>query len=177
MAEKKLRYPNKSGNGKNSPVIGDNGVHTKPGDNSRIAAILLEVLRWGTVDKSNVAEMEKRFIKYVDFCMKNDVRITNQLTYLALGINKDIVYEWTVGGQRTKEHADFIKKITHFCSSYREQLGADGKLNPVTLIWWQKNYDGFVDKSEIVLTPKNPLGELKDPLEIQKRLSSGVVED
>lgn len=32
-------------------------------------------------------------------------------------------------------------------------LGADGKLNPVTLVWWQKQYDGMVDKQELVVTP------------------------
>ncbi len=64
-----------------------------------------------------------------------------------------------------------------FCASYREQLGADGKLNPVTLVWWQKNYDGLVDKSEVVLTPNNPLGDMKDPTDIRKRLSEGIVDE
>ena len=40
--------------GGNSPVIGDNGVHTKPGDNSKIAGFLMEVGKWGPVDKSDV---------------------------------------------------------------------------------------------------------------------------
>ena len=38
----------------------------------------------------------------------------------------------------------------------------DGKINPVTGIFWQKNYDGMKDQSEVVLTPNNPLGEQKD---------------
>jgi hypothetical protein len=32
---------------------------------------------------------------------------------------------------------------------------ADGKLNPVVGIFWQKNYDGFKDQQEVVLAPKN----------------------
>lgn len=49
-------------------------------------------------------------------------------------------------------------------------MGANGKLNPATLIWWQKNYDGFVDKTETVVTPNNPLGMAEDPKEIEKRI-------
>ena len=67
--------------------------------------------------------------------------------------------------------------MQRFCGSYRELLGADGKLNPVTLIWWQKNYDGFVDKQELVVTPNNPLGDITSPEEIKKRLGEGIPED
>jgi len=163
--------------GRNSPVIGTNGVHTLPGDNSKIAATLLQILQWGEVDKSNVKELEMRFARFLEYCIKHDVRITNQLTYLALGISAENARDWTAGGYRTREHSLFIKKVKHFCATYREQLGADGKLNPVTLIWWQKNYDGMVDKTEVVLTPNSPLGELKDPTDIQRRLAAAVVID
>ena len=36
----------------------------------------------------------------------------------------------------------------------------DGKVNPVTGIFWQKNYDGMKDQQEVVLTPnQNVLGD------------------
>jgi len=36
----------------------------------------------------------------------------------------------------------------------------DGKVNPVTGIFWQKNYDGLRDAQEIVVTPNaSPLGD------------------
>ena len=39
----------------------------------------------------------------------------------------------------------------------------DGKINPVTGIFWQKNYDGMRDQQEVVLTPNvSPLGEQAD---------------
>ena len=175
MKEKK--YPSKSKNGKNSPVIGDNGVCAKPGDNSKIAAILLQILRWGNVDRTDINALEYRFCQMIDYCINHDVRISNQMMYLALGLTRDNVFEWERGETYTKSHADFIKKVKSFCASYREQLGVDSKLNPITLIWWQKNYDGFVDKSEVVYTPNNPLGELKSADEIRQRMIEGVVEE
>ena len=139
--------------GKNSPVIGDNGVMTKAGDNAKYAGVLATILSWEPVDKTDVAQLDERFVQFVNFCAENDVRITNQTAYLALGISKDEVYDWGNGHTRDKAHADFIKKVKAFCSAYRELLGAEGKLNPVTLVWWQKQYDGMVDKQELVLTP------------------------
>mgnify|MGYP001163149871 FL=1 len=160
--------------GGNSPVIGDNGVHTKPGDNSKIAGFLMEVGKWGPVDKSDVQAMEKRFWNYVALCFERDVRVTNQVAYFAIGITKDDVYNWENGLTRSSEHRDFIKKVKTFCGSYREMLGADGKLNPVTLVWWQKNYDGLVDKSEVVLTPNNPLGTITDQKQLEERIAGSV---
>ena len=148
--------------GGNSPVIGDNGVHTKPGDNSKIAGFLIQA-------------MEKRFWNYVALCFERDVRVTNQVAYFAIGITKDDVYNWENGLTRSSEHRDFIKKVKTFCGSYREMLGADGKLNPVTLVWWQKNYDGLVDKSEVVLTPNNPLGTITDQKQLEERIAGSVV--
>ena len=137
--------------GGNSPVIGDNGIHTEPGDNSKIAGFLMEIGKWGPVDKSDVQAMEKRFWDYVSLCFEKDFRVTNQVAYFAMGITRDDVYDWENGRSRSSEHSALIKKVKTFCGSYREMLGANGKLNPVTLVWWQKNYDGLVDKSEVVI--------------------------
>ena len=75
----------------------------------------------------------------------------------------------------SSEHRELIKKVKAFCGSYREMLGADGRLNPVTLVWWQKNYDGLVDRQEVVLTPNNPLGTITDQKQLEERISGSVV--
>ena len=160
-----------------SPVIGDNGLNLKPGDNTRYTGIMLEIKSWGEVDTSDVQALQERFWKFVEFCGQADIRVTNMLAYFALGINKDTAGDWKHGRTRTPELSRFIKGVQDFCASYRELLGADGKLNPVTLIWWQKNYDGFVDKQEIVVSPNNPLGDVTSPEEIKKRLDEGIPED
>lgn len=161
--------------GGNSPVIGDNGVHTQPGDNAKYAGVLATILRWGPVDKSDVDALEKRFWNFVDYCMEHDVKVTNQVTYLAMGITKDDVYNWENDRTRSPAHSELIKKVKSFCAAYREMLGADGRLNPVTLVWWQKNYDGLVDRQEVVLTPNNPLGTITDQKQLEERIAGSVV--
>lgn len=154
-----------------SPVIGDNGLKMKPGDNSKLVGIMLAIHEWGPVDRKDAAALEQRFWDFVDFCGRNDVRVTNQLAYYAMGISKDDVYHWSNGQYvPSPAHRDMIQKVKAFCSTYREMLGANGKLNPATLIWWQKNYDGFVGKTETIVTPNNPLGIVEDPKEIEKRI-------
>lgn len=138
--------------GGNSPVIGSNGVKSSKADNSRMAHTLMEIHSWGGVDRSDLAAMDDRFWKFVDYCEQNGIRVTNQLAYYALGIDRDTAYDWEHGRARTREHAEFIKMVKNFCSAYREMLGAEGKINPVTLVWWQKNYDGFRDQTEVVVT-------------------------
>ena len=51
----------------------------------------------------------------------------------------------------------------------------DGKVNPVTGIFWQKNYDGMKDQQEVVLTPnQNPLGEQKDAESLKQKYLENI---
>jgi hypothetical protein len=98
------------------------------------------------------------------------MKIGNQAAYAAIGINKDNVYDWTVRREANPARADFLKRVQKVCAMYREGLMEDGKVNPVTGIFWQKNYDGMKDQQEVVLTPNtNPLGEQKDAEALQQK--------
>lgn len=122
-----------------------------------------EILPTEPLDNEDVDEMERRFNNYLRKCAEWDMKIGNQAAYAAIGINKDLVYEWTVRRQSNPRRTEFIKKVQQFCAMYREGLMEDGKVNPVTGIFWQKNYDGMKDQQEVVLTPNtSPLGEQKD---------------
>lgn len=145
---------------KKSPCVGDNGVSVEAGDNSKYARFLGEVSSWPPIDKTNVDSLEERFNMYIQFCINNDMKIGNQACYFALGINKDDVYDWTHGRKGTPRHSDFIKKVREFCAAYREFLMQDGKVNPVTGIFWQKNYDGLKDQQDLVLTPNQRLSDM-----------------
>jgi hypothetical protein len=62
-------------------------------------------------------------------------------------------------------------------ASFDAEMVTEGKINPVTYIFRAKNYFGLQDKQEYVLTPNNPLGDTKDPAEIQKRLLEGIADE
>ena len=165
MAENKPAEKNPHGlkgkpsNGRNSPVIGNNGIHTEPGDNARYASIIAEIMTWPEVDRHDVGALQKRMEEYVNFCAKHDLKMGNQMCYLALGISKDDVYDWEHGRSLTSAHSDFIKKVKKICAGNRELLMQDGKVNNIIGIFWQKNYDGMKDQQEMILTPNQPLGQ------------------
>ena len=115
------------------------------------------------LDLDDVAEMERRFVKYLALCAEWDMKVGNQAAYAAIGITKDHVYDWVNRVSGNPARAEFIKKVQQYCGMYREALMEDGRVNPVTGIFWQKNYDGMKDQQEVVLTPNtSPLGEQKD---------------
>lgn len=189
--------------GKNSPVIGDNGLHLQAGDAAKTAKALefliftdpyfketfseidfsdeanlsAKILELAATppDFRNVETLKRRFVGFISYCMVNDVKFGNLAVYQAIGIEKQTAYDWENGVSRTREHSYFIKKIKQFCGTYRELLGATGGLNPVTLVWWQKNYDGLVDTQQIVVKPA--AADIPDASDLQKRITGTVVLD
>ena len=175
VREEDIAKPKKPrGVGKNSPVIGDNGVNLQQGDASKYAKILLELASWEKVDKTSVPALEHRFLEYINYCAENDIKLGNQVCYIALGISKDDVYNWEHGRSMTSAHCDFIKKIKSICAGNREFLMQDGKINPITGIFWQKNYDGLRDTQNIEISGNKPLGDTPNLEEIAKQLPQDI---
>lgn len=55
-----------------------------------------------------------------------------------------------------------------------EEYMQNGKINPVSGIFLMKNNFGYADKTEVVVTPNNPLGEAGDRAEIEARYRDSV---
>lgn len=51
---------------------------------------------------------------------------------------------------------------------------ADGKVNAVAGIFWQKNYDGLKDQQEVVIEPRNQIEADKTPEEVQQMLADDI---
>lgn len=144
-------------------IVADQNPDLPQGYNTRRIAFMQEILPTEPLDNDDVDEMERRFQRYLQKCAEWDMKIGNQAAYAAIGLNKDLVYEWTHRQLGNPRRTEFVKKVQQFCAMYREGLMEDGKVNPVTGIFWQKNYDGMKDQQEVVLTPNtSPLGEQKD---------------
>ncbi len=146
-----------------SPVIRDNNPDLPMGYNTRRIQFMQAILPTEPLDINDVEEMERRFARYLELCALWDMKVGNMAAYAAIGIDKSQAFEWVNRVLGNPERTNFIKKVQKVCAMYREGLMEDGKVNPVTGIFWQKNYDGMKDQQEVVLTPNtNPLGEQKD---------------
>lgn len=144
-------------------IIADNHPDLPDGYNTKMIQFMMEIMPTEKLDVWDVDEMERRFLNYLRVCAERDVKVGNQAAYFAIGIDKDTVRDWiqqdpNMRNQRTR----FVKKVKQICGMTRENLMQDGKINPVTGIFWQKNYDGLKDQTETIITPNNPLGDATD---------------
>ena len=153
----------------NSPITQAQKAEMPEGYNAKVTAFMMEIMPKEPLDTQDVAEMERRFMNYVQKCSEWDMKVGNQAAYMAIGITKEQAWEWENVVKGNPACSDFVKKVRQFCGVFREGLMQDGKVNPVTGIFWQKNYDGMKDQTEMVLTPNNPLGEQKDMKALEQK--------
>lgn len=153
----------------NSPIMQAQTKEMPEGYNARLVSFMMEITPTEPLDLHDVPEMERRFANYLQKCAECDMKVGNQAAYMAIGITKQQAWEWENNASRNPARADFIKKVRQICGVFREGLMQDGKVNPVTGIFWQKNYDGMKDQTEMVLTPNNPLGEQKDMKALEQK--------
>ncbi len=158
---------------KKSPVIGNNGITATKEEISKITAHALEIALWDEIDTKDPEQLRDRTLKYLQYCIDNNIKPGNLGLYNAWGITKGEVsniQQREPGSQRTA----VIKKSRQIMSQIREQLMADGKVNAVAGIFWQKNYDGLKDQQEVVIEPRNQIEADKTPEEVQQMLADDI---
>ena len=159
--------PPKGGNG----FVGEATNARVPADyNAKQIQFMREILPTEPLDPDDVDEMERRFNHYLDVCARYDIKMGNQAAATAIGTTASQLICWERETKSNPTRAAFCKKVRQLCAMYREGLMADGKVNPVTGIFWQKNYDGLRDQSEVILTPNtDPLGDKKDAEQLKDK--------
>lgn len=120
------------------------------GENTRYITHTLEVQQIGIGSNPNdINDLKARFIKYLEVCAKNDMKLGNMAAYCAMGITKDMAFDWEHGNTRGIEHKMFIRFVKSVIAAYRESAVAEGKINPVIGIFWQKAFDGLNEMTEV----------------------------
>lgn len=141
----------------------------EPGDNSRFIRHALVSWNLPPIDISDPKQVENRIGEYFQYCTDNDRKpqIVGMCNWL--GITRDTLNKWQNGVTRPGEHSDIVKRAV----SMIEEMWADymqaGKLNPATGIFLAKNWYGYKDVADVVVTPNNPMQDL-DAETARKRL-------
>ena len=138
---------------------------------SRYANFVLAVKRISDgVNIKDADDMRRRFYQYLMLCESCNMKIGNMNAYSAMGITKQQADLWRNGGSGSNpDRKRLIDEVDSVCTGYREQLIADGQINPVTGIFWQKNYDGLRDVQEHSVFQGDPLGEKRSAKEIAEQ--------
>lgn len=166
--------------GNNSPVIGNNGITTEPGDNTKYIAVSMELTDLPAIDLHDPKQVKDRLHDYFNIHMKYDMKPTVAGMAMALGNGITRQTLWAIKNDRPSggagyktalpsEVADSIKKAYLLLENLWENYAQNGKMNPVTSIFLGKNNFGYLDKQEYVLTPNTQQDNDYDPDSIRKR--------
>lgn len=145
--------------GKNSPVIGDNGLQVEPGDNTKYLMVSMQLMELPNIDLKDVEQVKARLSQYFRIQADNDLKPTVAGMGLALnGMDRRRLWEIrTDVPDRNKdlppETRDTIKKAYKLMENLWENYMQNGKINPVSGIFLGKNNFGYQDKTEYVVTP------------------------
>ena len=158
MAENK---PKRKSNGKNSPVIGDNGLMVEPGDNTKYLSLGMELFRLPAIDLKVPEQVENRLNEFFEIHARYDMKPTVAGMGMALGLDRRRLWEIKTGNYNTSKSIeelptltkDAIKKAYKLMENLWENYMQNGKINPVSGIFLGKNNFGYQDKTEYVVTP------------------------
>ena len=99
-----------------------------------------------TVNLKDPESIKAGFANYLVLCQRNGCRVSNVGAAAALGVKWWTITNWSRDGN--KEYKAIAETILTACSLIREQLIAEGSINPVIGIFWQRNFDGLRNDTE-----------------------------
>lgn len=152
--------------------------HTEPGEMSALIRNAIELSSFGDVDTNNTQQVEQRIKDYFAYCIQNDIRPSAEGMALALNTTRTTLWRWREGVESNKPEGvrNAIKKGYSLLNYLLTQLMQDGHINPVSGIFLLKNNYQYFDKSEVVITPNNPL-ETTDPTQARNKYIQALPED
>lgn len=167
-------------NGKNSPVIGDNGLMTESGDNAKYLSLGMELFNLPAIDLKDPKQVNDRLNKFFEIHARYDMKPTVAGMGMALGLDRRRLWEIKTGNFGTQKSLselptltkDSIKKAYEYMEILWENYMQNGKINPVSGIFLGKNNFGYQDKQEMVLTPNTNQEVDYNVDDIKKRLSA-----
>jgi len=148
---------------------------TEPGDNSRFIRHALVAWDLPPIDISDPEQVKNRITEYFIYCEKNDRK--PQLVGMAnwLGVSRETLNTWKRGEYRSETHSDIIKKAVDVLEEIWADYMQNGKINPASGIFLGKNFFGYRDEQQVVITPNNPL-ETADPETARKKYLDAIPE-
>lgn len=149
---------------------------TKPGDNSRYIRHAMVAWNLPPIDISDPEQVQQRITDYFDYCEQNDRK--PQLVGMAnwLGVSRETLNTWKRGEYRSETHSDIIKKAVDVLEEIWADYMQNGKINPASGIFLGKNFFGYKDVQDVVVTPNNPLDNLNGD-QARKRYQDALPEN
>lgn len=152
--------------------------YVEPGDNSRIVADVLYARSLPKIDTSDDKQVEQRITDYFKYCIEHDRKPSMLGVANWLGVSRMTVNYWKRGVFRQDgRHKEIIESTISALEEMWLDYMMEGKMYPANGIFIAKNLFGYKDVQDVVVTPNNPMGEIENPEDLQKRIEESVVID
>ena len=125
------------------------------------------------IDLDDDQAVRDRIDYYFDYCTQQGLKPVVEGLALAIGIDRRTLWDWENSNRRAElssTRADIIKKAKDYIAFLMSDAAMSGQVNPVTWIFYAKNYFGMTDRQEFIVTPTQPLGDQFTADEIAKRV-------
>ena len=172
--------------GKNSPVIGDNGIMAEPGDNTKYLNLGMKLFNLPPIDLKDPQQVNDRLNEFFQIHAEADMKPTVSGMGMALGLDRRRLWEIKTGNFGTNKSLsqlptptmDSIKRAYEYMEILWENYMQNGKINPVSGIFLGKNNFGYQDKTEYVVTPNmnNDSDYNKDDIIARYTIDSPTIE-
>lgn len=148
--------------------------NVQPGDNARFIRFALASWDLPPIDISDPKQVEDRILLYFKHCAENDRK--PQIIGMAnwLGVGRSTLDDWKRGRVRSGAHSDVIQKAVSLLEEQWIDYMQSGKVNPAAGIFLAKNWYGYKDTQDVVVTPSAPYEE-GNPEDVAKKYVEGMV--
>jgi len=151
--------------------------NVEPGDNSRYLRLARVAMNLAPINPHDPVQLEGRINEYFDFCEQNDMKpnIIGMANWI--GVSRVTLNAWRRGEMTAEENTEVINKARIVLEDMWQMYMMNGKINPASGIFLGKNLFGYRDVQDVVVEPKNPLGDVQDADELRKRIEADIVVD
>ena len=149
--------------------------NVEPGDNARYLRLARASQNLPPIDIADPKQVEDRINAYFDFCEDNDRKPNVVGMANWLGVDRRTLLRWRSGDYRTETHCPLIEKTMDLLEENWADMMMNGKVNPASGIFIGKNHYGYKDVQDVVVTPKNPMGDETDQNELRERIDNSVI--
>ena len=160
---------NTKDNRSKSPFVVD--IDASTDDMRALSRYALNIFEHNAPNINDADAVKECILEYFSMCEHDGIRPSNLGLYAYIGLSKQQVSNIVNGRDKVNPLTrDLLKKAQVTLSSYREGLAMNGKLNPVTAIFWSKNFDGMTDTQTLeIQTDRNDAPQLTQE-ELNKRI-------
>lgn len=163
---------------RNRPDLANYGYeNAKPGDNAASLRHAMASLALPKIDTSDPAQVEQRINDYFEYCIANDRKPSMIGIANWVGVDATTINSWEREEYRTLTHSPIIKRAKAIMHEQWVDYMQNGKINPASGIFLGKNMFGYKDTQDVVVTPKNPLGDSPDEKLLESRIADIPIED